>query len=465
MAKQWWFSFVFTVMLSTFGVAQTLLNSFEIPLQRPNNAQSMWVGVNESNQEITTFVSDKQKVTAIQFNRAVFFKDTLSTTPPDKNLGTMVGMGFAENQHPVLFYTSEDYRIIQSLLFDFNRRATVRRTYQMPLQSENLLYYFSDRNAFSVLTVVKGKDHLKWYYFKDNALEVMLINLEEVAQRFKEKSSQTLQQYLELYPLERVDSNVFNPIFNSCNKSKFYVHDQGLTFTFDHRKDATQMIVVNKENETIDIFQHSSPKMQDQNFDLNSYLIDGFLFQIAANKKELALSVKNLNTKEIVKTYRVSDDQPIDFANSDLMLLMDYQAPKTFKKTKAFLGALSGSDLGISVHKINSQYHVQVGGRKWVMSSADYFMGVLSAVANTGDWGTDFNNVKVVYFDTLLDKEFNFVKRDELRFAQDYVSFFVEDEKITFLAPTVYYQGGLLMAYYDRKEQRVILRRFEDDLY
>lgn len=465
MAKQWWFSFFFTVMLSTFGVAQTLLNSFEIPLQRPHNKQGMKVALNQSNDEIVTIVADKYKVTAALFNRAVFLKDTLSTFPPPKNLESIVGLGFAQNQHPVLYHASEDFKTIQSVLFDFNRRATVRKTYNMPLDNENVVYHFSDRNSFSVLTVVKGKDHLKWYLFQDNELDIVLINLENVASKFKERPSQSLSQFLEYHPLEKIDTRIFNPIFFACNKSKFYTHEEGLTFTFDQRKDSTQMVVVNRVKGTLELFHHASPKMDYQNYDSNSFLMDGFLFQLAANKKELVLTIKDLSKNEIAKTYHVLEKETIEFANSELMQLVNNQPPRTFRKTKPFLSALNGSDLGVSVHVVRDQYHVQVGGRKWVLSSGDYFFGVLSAVAGIDDLGTSWSNAKLMYFDTLLDEEFHFVKSHEKRFAQDYASFFIEDERITLMAPTIFYQGGLLMAYYDRKDQRLVLRKFEDDLY
>jgi len=465
MEKQWWFIFVIVLILGTSGESQTLLNSFEIPLQRPNNLQSIQVGVNEINNEITAFLGDKYKVTAVLFNQAVFFKDSLSTIAPDKKVGTMVGTGFAKNQHPMLFYASEDFKRIHSILFDFNRRATIKKTYELPLETENVVHYFSDKNAFSMITVVIGRDLMKWYYFKDNVLEVIILNLEEVAKDFKDRPSQSLHQFFEIHPFEKIDNRIFNPLFFSCSKSKLYATEKGLMLTFDQRKDATKLITVNREEEVLEHFHYAVPKLDYQNYDSNSYLIDGYLFQIAANKKELALTVMNFNNKEVVKTYRVLEKENIDFANSDLMLLVDGQSPRTFRKTKPFLSSLNDSDLGVSVHTIRNQYHVQLGGRKWVMSSGDYLFGVLSAVAGLDDFGTNWNNAKMMYFDTLFDEEFNYVKSGERRFSQDYVSFFVYDEKINLMAPTVYYQDALLLAYYDRKEQRLMLRKFEDDLY
>jgi hypothetical protein len=465
MKQQWWYRFVFMVMLSISGLGQTLLNSFDIPLQRPNNMQSVLVGVNEKNEEITAFVSDKYRVTAVKYNPAVFFKDSLSALSPDKKVGVMLGSGFAMNEHPVLFYVSEDFKRVQSVLFDFNRRATIKKTYELPVEGENVISYFSDKNTFSVLTVVKGKDLLRWYNFKDNTLEVMLLNLEEVAKDFKEKPSQLLHVFFEMHPLEKMDTRIFNPLFFACSKSKLYFTPQGLTLTFDQRKDATKLIVVNKEEGTLEHFHHATPKLDFQNHDSNSFLMDDLLFHLTAHKKELLFSVKNISTNEELKSYRLKEKQPLEIANTEMLSIIDGQRPRTFKNMAPFLSALSGTDLGVSVHKIRDQYHVQLGGRKWVMSSGDYVFGVLAAVAGSGDLGVDWNSAKMVFFETLLDEEFNYVKSEERRMAQDYLSFFVADEKISLMSPVVFYKESLIMAYYDRKEQKLILRKFEDDLY
>ncbi|MFN3756952.1 MAG: hypothetical protein ACK4RM_08345, partial [Flavobacterium sp.] len=87
MKQQWWYRFVFMVVLNISGSGQTLLNSIDIPLQRPNNMQSVLVGVNEMNDEITAFVADKYRVTAVKYNAAIFFKDSLSAISPDKKVG------------------------------------------------------------------------------------------------------------------------------------------------------------------------------------------------------------------------------------------------------------------------------------------------------------------------------------------------------------------------------------------
>ena len=74
----------------------------------------------------------------------------------------------------------------------------------------------------------------------------------------------TFSQILEVCPIEKIETNQFNPLFKGTQKTKLYVLKNKLLFTFDHSDNETQAFEIDLV--TLEISEKNIPKTATKNY-------------------------------------------------------------------------------------------------------------------------------------------------------------------------------------------------------
>ena len=454
--------------ISNLSNGQTLLASFDLELKKSSDHHQALSFSNKETNEVYVVVSDKENVTAMHYNSAVFFKDSLKSLTPDKETPWLSGYSFNENNTPVVLWAAENYKKIRTCSFDFKTRKIAEKEYNFTFTAEMLLNVFSENNTFYILTKVEEKDQLKLYLFKNDSMSERTIDLSEVKFYDDKNRPMALGKLLEMYPLERMETKALNPLFFATRKSKFYVFEKNIVFTFDHAVTQTQLVDISLDSFTVSSKSVDKPSLSESAANSNSFLQDGHLFQIKSNPDELVVTVHDLISGAVLQSFQSKHDD-ITFRNSPLFAQTGNQRPKELKNTKKFLNRLDGSQTGISVYNQRGDYLVTIGGQRNVATTGDVFLGVsvgvAGAVTGTGiELGELFDSpsTQIVYFETHMDPNGNYLKKQQEALASDRISQFLYENRSAVLSNSFPFMDYYILGYYDKKEEKYVLRKFED---
>lgn len=456
--------FVLSTFTASFG--QVLLSTQPLELKKSSDYHQILSAVNLQNQ-VYTFASDKEKIKLFKYNSALFFTDSLNITRPEKSYVSMTGYSFDEIGNPYLYWASEDFMKIQSIYFDIQKRTNASNFYTFQFKNESLLNTFSENNSFYLLSSFDKEPMLKLYIFKDGKKEEKILDFSSYKLQNETGKTRTFNQLLNENPMEMIDTKSLNPLFYGVNKSKIYVFQNSIIITFDSLSQ-TQVFEIDLNNYSI------TEKIIPQQIltavgKSNSFFHNDILYQLKLNEQELAIAATNFKSLEKIKSYSVNQNTQIDFKNSPLYIQTGTDKAREIKDTKKFLKRLNRCSVGLSIYDTPNGNLITVGGVRDASSTGNIILGVTAGIAmvsvgtytDTGNLfeGTDMQSI---YFEGLFDKNFEHKKIQQGKLAVDYISQFINENRISF--QNVFpYKDYFILGYYDAKSKQYIMRKFEDD--
>ena len=453
---------------SSFG--QTILSSHYLNLKKPSAKQQFLTAVNTNNNQVFVFASDKETQTGYKYNSALFYKDSLSARRPDKDdYTTLSGYSFDDSGNPEIYWTSDDYKKILAVHFDFETNQVSNVTYTMDFSSEEITNSFSDNNIFYIVTSQKINSSLKIYMFRNGAMAVKILDFSSYI--FKDEDSQPIgfEKILQKNPIEKIDTKALNPLLIGIKKSKLYVYPDKMILTLDYNPEFTQLFDINLV--TFSITEKSFPQqVLKTRAKSNSYLLQDKLYQLALSETQMALSAYSTSDNvNLLNTYSISENDTIDFKNSPLYSQTGNQRARELKNTKKLLRRVYDSSIGLTAYKTPNDILLTIGGIREVASTGGIVLGITVGVgmvmAGTGGSidGLLDSDTKAIYFESLFDDNFKHKSLEQQRLAADYISQFLQ-ENDEILPVTIFpYQHFSIMGYYDSETKQYIMRKFQDD--
>jgi hypothetical protein len=457
--------FVLHSFMASFS--QTLLSSHPLELKKSSANHQILNAVNNQKQ-VFVFASDKENLTVLKYNQALFFKDSLSVPRPEKSYEFMAGFSFEENGNPYLYWSSEDYKKIEAVYFDFENKRTVDTYYQIPFKEETILNAYSENNSFYILSQIQKEDKLKLYCFSKGKLEENILDFSSYKFMDESGKSKTFGELLEQNPIEKIDTKSLNPLFYGTAKTKLYVLDNKMILTFDSPT-RTQALEIDLSTFSISekiIPQQTLTKGTGKS---NSYFHQNKLYQLKTSEEELIIASIDFKSGELIKSYSVTQNDAITFKNSPLYSQTGTQQGRELKNTKKFLQKLDNSEIGLSVYKTPDAIMITAGGIKNVGSTGGILLGITAGVAmvaagnDASSFGElfDVQNLQSIYFEGLFDENFQHKKIEQQGLAVDYISQFIDENNVS-LESVFPYNDYFIMGYYDSKAKEYVMRKFED---
>ncbi len=459
------FTLLFSVA-SAVAFSQTVLVSQNLNLQKNTSHHQIFTIQNTDN-ELFNFVSDKDSLFIFQYNSAIFPKQKTAIARPDKSFTHIVGNQFDFAQNPIIYWASEDYMKILQQTFNLENKVTAQKEIRLQFKDETLLTSFNFKNKFYLVSNPKNSQRLKFYEFSENGLTEKILDFEpfETATPFgKTVKFNTLFQD---YSIDTIDEKMQQPLLSVLSPIKIYNQRNELILTIEQPQQ-TQVFLLNLNDNSVvekkfakDTFEKTSLS--------NSFLLQNTLYQVKTNGEKLLFQAYDFASGTKLNQFEATESQEISFKNSDLISQTGQKRPVSITKTKKFLRRLSSCDVGISVYQTPNHRLITIGGARDVASPGGVFAGVAVTVAGIAVGSTDYfmgdffdnNFLQTNYFESLFDENFNHLKVEQKRLASDGYSAFLGQNRIdshTYIP----YEDYFVMTYFDSKTQQLIMRKFED---
>lgn len=457
------------VMLS----AQTKLTSNFLELKKLKDNYQILNAVNQESNQVFVFASDKKNVTALKYNSALFFTDSLNVNRPAATYDFMAGYSFEKEESPYVYWSTNDLKKILAVQYDFASKKTAESQYELPFKNEEIINSFSENNTFYILSKIHTQEKLKLYVFKNGKYDEHILDFATYDFDKDNKKEVKFSELLEENPIQKIETKTWNPLFSGVPKTKLYVLDNKILLTFDQSSERTQIFEIDLA--TFEIKEKNSPQSQlkDHNGLSNSYFYQDKLYQLKANKKEMVFTVKNYNSDEIIKTYSITANDTIAFKNSDLNIQRGRQRPRDLKTTEKFLDRLNGTNIGLSVYRTKIGTFITLGGIENVSSTGSVLLGITVGVGSiiSGSYGSIGGGIienddvlQTIYFESLLDSKSEHIDREPQPLAVDFISGFLNDHDEVSLETTFRFKDFYILGYYDAKAKQYIMRKFQDGI-
>jgi hypothetical protein len=453
MIKKILFTFLFLSSLCIFS--QEIVKEFDIKLERKRNFFQV---VNKEKNEVVLFSNDKEKVTSVRFDDKFGIKDSLSAARPEKTYTEILGYSQKENNY-FMFWGSKDRKKISSQFFDFAKKETGTKTFELELKKEKIIKEITINNVFYLITITKKTGDLKFYIF-DNSdnLTTKTVDLSNIS--FKNSLGNPVNLYTVLtedsfgFFIQNIGNDSPPSLALSSKKFKIYTYKNSeITLTLDNNINSTEILRINLTDFSANLKSIDQPVITRGEFDFitfktNSFLIDDKILQIKTNPEVLFLTITDLNGNRI-NQFKTLREEEISFKNSDVFQETgSFHNKKLLEKPKQFIRKINNSTPSISCYNLNGLYYTVIGSSKDIVHSGGMAPGFGGGFGGGGFVGSpvsfgfsstytienliSYKDKIVVYTNCLFDSNFNHIPGEIKTSAFDKARIFLEEnEEIT----------------------------------
>lgn len=443
----------FILIQSHFLFSQTVLATFPLELKKSKEYRQIVNAENTNTHDVFAFVSDKETLTILKYNSALFLSNQYTFTRPDISYKLLSGYSFNEEGNPTIYWSSPDLKNIIAVRYELNANSTILFNYYNSFSQQSVITPFQENNTFYILTQKDSEAKLVLYSFKNGQKEQKTVDFSSF--KFKNSKNQplTFSQILEACPVEKIETNQFNSLFKGTKKSKLYILKDRLLLTLDHNDNETQAFEIDLP--TLEVHEKNFPKTTSKNYVClsNSYYHESKIYQLKVNAEELLLEIKDYKTADTIKSILVSKTDTISFKSSPLWLQFEGQKPKELKNTAKFLNQLVSLEVGLTVYKTPKSILITSGGT-----------GVIQFTDNSPDFtNLTFRNIPTtVYFESVFDKKLEYTKKDQEPLAIDFISRFEQEHPEVTKSSIIRYKNYYILGYYDSYAKQYTMRKFID---
>jgi len=442
-------------------LGQTILTSFPLDLTHSKENNQILTVENIRTHNVFVFATDKKNITILKYNSALFLTDQYSLQV-NQNCKSLIGYSFGEDGNPTLYWSSEGFNTILIVKYYLENKTCEILNFKYSFWDQDVVASFQKNNMFYILSKYKYKQALNVHTFRDKKVEERIFDFSGF--KFQNQNTQFLRfnQVIIKNPIEKIEVDDYNPLYKSTKKSKVYMLEDEIILTLDHNSKKTQVFELNLKSHDLNEKTFIQSSLQTPKKISNSFYQDGKLYQINASESELLLDIKDFNTSQTIKSVKVSENETISETNSPLVIQKDNRKPIELKKTKKFLEHLFLLDIGLSVFKKNLNTLIAVAGtpkeeEPYKPSALDYefFGGNVPYIYHT----------ESVYFESILDSNFEFIHQKEEPHAIDNIFYFLNTNKKITSKSILKFKDFYILGYYDDIAKQYIMRKFTDGFF
>lgn len=447
------FILFFIIIQCNSLLSQTILATFPLELKKSKEKRQLLNAENTITHDVFAFISDKETLTILKHNSALFLTTQYSLPRPDMDYKILAGYSFNDEGNPTIYWSSPDFSKIKAVQYDLNTKTNTASILLQSFFNQTIITQFQENNTFYILSQKHFEQKLVLYIFKNGKGEEKILDFSSFNFKNSKNQAITFSKILEVCPIEKIETNQFNPLFKGTQKTKLYVLKNKLLFTFDHSDNETQAFEIDLV--TLEILEKNIPKTATKNYVSlsNSYYHENKIYQLKVNEDELLFEIKDYKTAEILKSIPVSKTETIPFKSSPLWLQLEGQKPKELKNTAKFLNQLVYLEIGLTVYKTPKSILITLGGTGDIQ-----FTDIGQDNTNLS-----FRNVPTtIYFESAFDKKLDHTKQDQDPLAVDFISRFREEHPEVTLPSIIRYKNYYIMGYYDTYTKQYTMRKFID---
>ena len=472
------------ILLSVLKVnSQEKISSFA---GNDKSTKDLFTIVDDATKQTIVFFVNDLSLTASRFDVNLELVDNLTIPFQKKQLGSIKGTSGSQGSYYVYWSTYDGKEFIEQH-FDFITKKATSQTIPL-VEKEKIkqirIANFNSNNILYTVTVEKGTNLLHFYKYQNNVIDKKIVDLSSF--KFLNKMQQKVS-FWDLY--NENNSNAFSKVIQAIpedtppslimatEKKKSYVKNDKLTFTFDVNQSFTQLLTIDLTNFTATQKTYAMPFVPvepGEQPDSNSFLVNDVLVQMKIKSKLLELTAKNLED-QIIQSITLRSDEEASFKNSEII-----QESGSIESTR-ILG--SSKQLIRKMHKLfpsvtgyykDDKFYIVLGGvsaptddQKGMMGGAigGFTGSLIATLISSNATAANLNSYadrKIVYIQSVFDKDFNHVPGAYKKLAFDKLRLFIEqNDKLTHHS-TFKIEKDLYLLAFDNKKNEYAFYKFQD---
>lgn len=275
--------------------------------------------------------------------------------------------------------------------YDFQNQKFQEAIQLEKFKNEDFLRAFYNEEKIHILTVSLNSQELFIYTISENGLTTKnsydFSTYKFRAPGFSDEKLKYLFYQRGISPIENSEIDSF---LEASSKYKSYRFNNELWLTFDQDPEITRLIKFDLKDGKMELQDIPKPISTEGKIkESNSFILDKSIYQLAINKSEMILEIKDLESDLLKYRYSVKADEEIKIKNSEVKLRgAAYVKERLLENTSQFLRKVIGSESAILVRKINDTLQMRIGANR----------GLAVGAANPG--GYIFNGVTLSYYYT-----------------------------------------------------------------
>ncbi|MCC9072536.1 hypothetical protein LNQ49_13175 [Flavobacterium sp. F-65] len=446
----------FLIFHKSILIGQTVLNSYPLDFKKYDESNMILNVENTATHDVFVFATNTENLTILKYNSALFLKSDITVPRTNLENHSIIGYSFSEDGNPTLYWATEDYKSILVVKYYLEGKTYKMLSYNSPISSQFVITTFQKNNLFYIVTRDLVEPELIVYVFKNGIVEEKLFDFS--AYTFLDKKTQRLSfnQVITENPIEKIELDEYNPLFKSSKKSKIYMLNEHIILTLDHNPTKTQVFDINLETNDLTEKNFTQSVINNPKKLGNSFLYNDKIYQINATQDELLFDIKDYNSGETLKSFKVMKNDTIRFKSSPLLIQGENQRTKELKNTSKFLQRLSYLDIAISVFKNSQNTLVTLGGVPKIEKR--YY--TVNDQLYTWDFG--LSSSETVFFESTLNQNNEFTKFEQQPFALDNINYFLEQNRKVTLPNILKFKDFHILGYYDTTTKQYVMRKFTD---
>lgn len=448
---------LFLLTYKSVLLGQTILNSYPLDLKKYDEYNQILNVENTATNDVFAFVANAQSVTILKYNSALFLKDSFTVARTNLENMTIVGYSFSEDENPTLYWATEDYKDILVIKYYLETKTNKVLSFKFPVTSQYIITTFQKDNLFYIISKDIAQPALISYAFKNGIVEEKVFDFSPYTFQNRRTQLLTFNQVLSENPIEKIESDEYNPLFKSTKKSKMYMLNDHIILTLDQNPKKTQVFDLNLGSHDMTEKNFIQSGTQDPKKLSNSFFYNNKIYQINTTQDELLLDIKDYNSTETLKSFKVTKNDTIRFKSSPLLTQQNNEKPKELKNTSKFLQRLSYLEVGLSVFNNNQNTLLTLGGvpriEKMYYTVNDQFY--------SWDYTQTFHS-QSVFFESTLNSNFESIPQQPQPLALDNINYYLDSNKKATLPSILKLKEYHILGYYDPTSKQYIMRKFTD---
>lgn len=269
--------------------------------------------------------------------------------------------------------------------------------------------------------------------------------------------------------VSKIDQRIPNTIGETSKLSKLYQINHKVYLTLENQKDNTLLYDINLENYEILLKTFDYPEGTIEPFKkFNSYVYEDKIYQIASSKHEMKFLIKALSG-ELLKSFYIDKEHPIDFKNSPIIQEGTMASPfvnkRELEETQKYLRKISAQNIGLTVLKNNERYYTTIGSFE-EKTNAHNIAPIMTSIDPIGFYNPtyfayfSYTTSKSTYFYSIFDSKFNHQPGKVEDNVFDKIDAFKKSLKYCTADYVFFHDNILYYGYFDLKKRSYNLIKF-----
>lgn len=444
--------------------------------------------VDDESGNVVLFLLDCDSIQVQEFNKDFAFLRSYQCARPTGKYRHLTGHSISNNQYHLYFSNKKRSDFLIKTI-DIKRGVSSAKVIPLQLGKEECQGSVYHNSKLYVLFRNFNSSIYKMRIFNKAKLEKCIEY--DLNEAFGQRTPQdVIADDLYDEPSPKLPSNFVkiengnpNPLDLTSKTNKLYYINGHLIMSIDDFIDETLIIKLDLDNYTLsqNTYKHGNFKFgKNQKARSNSYIYNNSLFQLKLNRSELCFLIRDMDSGQQIKEFRVNKDESINFSNTPLI----YKGKTAFRmkdrelKTKQLLRKLYGSRVGISAYQRNGQLQVKVGGVIPNEAANDAIASALSGLIGTMAYAIlsqrevnnttmisflNYHSNKEILFTSLLNPEnLEHIEGEPASNPFDKMKDFLSEKRPSKTTFTLFKMDDYyVLGYYLNDSERYVLRKFE----